>query len=188
VVDPASALADAVSVDRSSCVLASFSHVHALPRILLRVVSAGCALGAAGAGCHTPTIADTVDLGDHADTPEIALDEDTFHCVIQPLVITQYGCARGMGGESGSCHAAKSALRLIEVPSPASCQGGRVIGEPPAESVVNLEAVRTSVGLDAESSPLYRRPLGLDSHPRTIFGAGSAQAGLLRAWLDGASP
>jgi hypothetical protein len=168
--------------------LASFSQVHVISPIPVRAALLAWAVGSFGAACHTPTAADTIDLGDQADTPDITLDDDTFHCVIQPEVITQYGCARGNAGESGSCHAAKSALRLVEVPTSPRCQGGRVIGEPPAESLVNLEAVRSAVGLDADSSPLYRRPLGLDSHPRVVFDAKSAPAMALRAWLDGASP
>jgi hypothetical protein len=133
-------------------------------------------------------VADTVDLGDHADPPEVAIDEAAFHCVIQPQVLTAHSCSRGDAGEAGSCHGSKSALRLIAVPIAATCRDGRVVGQVPAESLVNLEAVRTTIGLDAESSPLYRRPVGLDSHPRIVFAASSEAARLLREWLNGASP
>lgn len=126
-----------------------------------------------------------MDLGDHPEPPELALDEDFFHCEVQPRVLTAQGCATGGAGESGSCHAARSALRLLEVESPTVCQGGRVIGGASRESVINLERVRASVGLDADASPLYRRPLGLDSHPRVIFAVDSEAAAVLRAWLDG---
>jgi hypothetical protein len=136
-------------------------------------------------GACTPTALDTVDLGDNPEPPDLALDESFFHCEIQPKVITMDGCAGGGAGESGSCHTARSALRLIEVPVPSLCQGGRLVGAASPESVVNFERVRTSVGIDADASPLYRRPLGLDSHPRAIFTSDSASAMLLRSWLDG---
>jgi hypothetical protein len=139
-------------------------------------------------GCETPTIGDTVALGDHFDAPEIALDENFFFCSIQPAVITKNSCARGQSGDADGCHAERSALRLIEVPSEARCQDGRVIGTPPAEAIVNLDRVRSSVGLDADSSPFYRRPLGLDSHPRVIFDARSPDAALIRQWLAGSNP
>jgi hypothetical protein len=137
------------------------------------------------ANACTPTAADTVDLGDNFDSPEIALDENFFHCEIQPNVITKSRCSEGGSGDGGGCHAAKSALRLVQVTSPARCQNGRVVGTPPAESEVNLERIRASVGPDADASPLYRRPLGLDSHPRVIFDARSPEATLLRQWLNG---
>lgn len=180
------------SVDRSTRSLASFSHVHD-PSLKSRIalgaaLALRAALAPATSGCGMPTVADTVQLGDHADTPEIALDEDFFHCVIQPEVITAFSCAGGASGESGSCHAAKSALRLVEVPAPARCQNGRVIGEAPAESLVNLDRVRTTIGPDAEASPLYQRPLGLASHPRVIFDANSKAAAALRMWLNGGAP
>jgi hypothetical protein len=137
-----------------------------------------------GAGC-TPTALDTIDLGDHPEPPDLALDEDFFHCEVQPKVLTAQGCATGAPGESGSCHMARSALRLLEAPTATICQSGRVVGGASRESTVNLERVRASVGVDADASPLYRRPLGLDSHPRAIFPADSEAAAVLRAWLDG---
>lgn len=149
----------------------------------LRIASLCSTIGIA-AGC-TPTALDTVDLGDHPEPPEIALDEDFFHCEVQPKVLTAFGCASGGPGESGGCHLSRSALRLVELPEPPSCQAGRVVGGPSRESQINLERVRTSVGVDADASPLYRRPLGLDSHPRAIFPADSPPATLLRSWLNG---
>ncbi|MDB4976103.1 MAG: hypothetical protein JWN48_4444 [Myxococcaceae bacterium] len=144
-----------------------------------------CALSAALAlGC-TPTLGDTVDLGDNPETPELSLDKNFFHCQIQPLVLTAQSCASGGPGEAGSCHAARSALRLVDVPVPSLCQNNRLVGNAAAESIVNLERVRSSVGADADASPLYRRPLGLDSHPRTIFTPDSQSALLLRMWLNG---
>jgi hypothetical protein len=135
-------------------------------------------------GC-TPTAIDTIDLGDNFEAPELTLDEDFFYCEIQPNVISAMSCAEGGSGDSGGCHAQRSALRLIPVNEPARCQDGRLIGAPITDAEVNLSHVRSSVGIDAESSPLYRRPLGLDSHPRQIFDAQSPQAALLRRWLSG---
>jgi hypothetical protein len=158
----------------------------------MRVVRAlGALCGASAAACTacTPTGLDTVDLGDNPEPPDLALDESFFHCEIQPRVIAAQGCASGAAGESGSCHMARSALRLVEVPVPSTCQAGRLLGSPSPESIVNFERVRTSVGVDADASPLYRRPLGLDSHPRAIFASDDEAATLLRAWLNGqASP
>jgi hypothetical protein len=133
----------------------------------------------------TPTAADTVDLGDNFDAPEIALDTDFYHCEIQPNVISSSSCANGGAGDGGGCHAQKSALRLVVVDTPTRCQDGRVVGAPSAESEVNLERVRAAIGPDAEASPLYRRPTGLDSHPRVIFDERSPEAELLRQWLNG---
>jgi hypothetical protein len=148
------------------------------------VLGIACATWLSWGAC-TPTALDTVDLGDNPEPPDLALDENFFHCEIQPNVITAQGCATGGAGESNSCHMARSALRLIQVPMPSLCQGGRLVGSASPESIVNFERVRTSVGVDADSSPLYRRPLGLDSHPRAIFTSDSASAMLLRSWLDG---
>lgn len=158
-----------------------------LPLVRRARLLAVCAAIAASA-CDTPTAVDTVDLGDNFEAPELVLDEDFFHCEIQPNVIAAYRCAGGDAGDGGGCHASKSALRLIEVPEPPRCQGGRVIGAPPSESEVNLERVRAAVGVDADSSPIYRRPLGLDSHPRAIFDARSEPAALLRTWLSQGTP
>jgi hypothetical protein len=141
-----------------------------------------------GAGC-TPTALDTVDLGDNPEPPDLSLDEDFFHCEVQPKVLSASGCASGGAGESGSCHLARSALRLVVVEMAPVCQAGRVVGGASRESILNLSRVRTSVGVDADASPLYRRPLGLDSHPRPVLTADSEAAALLRAWLNGrASP
>lgn len=129
-----------------------------------------------------------MELGDHPEPPERPLDEAFFHCEIQPNVLSAHGCAQGGAGESGSCHTARSALRLLEVPAASPCQAGILLGAPAAESLENLERVRASIGVDADASPLYRRPLGLDSHPRTIFSADSEAATLLRDWLDGRLP
>jgi hypothetical protein len=132
----------------------------------------------------TPTGLDTVDLGDNPEPAELTLDEDFFHCEVQPKVLTAQGCATGGAGESGSCHMARSALRLVEVPA-AACLNGSVVGGPSRESITNFERVRTSVGVDADASPLYLRPLALDSHPRMIFATDSEAATVLRTWLNG---
>lgn len=135
-------------------------------------------------GACTPTALDTVDLGDNPEPPELPLDEAFFHCEIQPRVLTAQRCAEGGAGDGGGCHLARSALRLIVVTSAPSCRAGLLLSPASAESQVNLARVRASIGLDAASSPLYRRPLGLDSHPRAIFAVGSPEASLLAEWLD----
>lgn len=132
----------------------------------------------------TPTALDTVDLGDNPEPLDLPLDEDFFHCEIQPNVLTRVGCATGAAGEAGSCHTARSALRLVVAPTPPVCQGGALVGAASPESLINFERVRTSVGVDADASPLYRRPLGLDSHPRMIFDENAEPARLLRDWLN----
>ncbi len=135
-------------------------------------------------GC-TPTSLDTVDLGDNPEPAQLSLDENFFHCEIQPNVLTAQGCASGGPGEGGSCHTARSALRLVEVSAPSLCQNGKLVGLPAPESELNFQRVSADVGIDADSSPLYRRPLGLDSHPRMVFSADSMPAMLLRQWLNG---
>ena len=59
-----------------------------------------------------------------------------------------------------------------------------VDGTPPSEYVRNFEAVQFTVQSDVLSSPFYRRPTGLDSHPRVIFPEGSECAELIAAWID----
>jgi hypothetical protein len=140
-------------------------------------------------GCVSEiTAADTVDLGDNFEAPDFALDEDFFHCVIQPEVITKFKCAAGAAGDGDGCHAARSALRLVEATDKPRCRDDRVVGAPPSASVVNLERVRVTVAGEAARSPFYRRPLGLDSHPRKIFDEGSAGADLIRQWINQGAP
>jgi hypothetical protein len=164
--------------------LASFFAVRTSVSQLRHAKLLAVGVAIAASACDTPTAADTVDLGDNFEAPELVLDEDFFHCEIQPKVITAYRCSAGDTGDGGGCHAQKSALRLIAVSEQPRCQAGRLIGAPPAESEVNLERARAVVGVDADSSPIYRRPLALDSHPRMIFDARSEPAALLRMWLS----
>ncbi len=141
------------------------------------------------AGCVSDvTATDTVDLGDNFESPDFALNEDFFHCVIQPEVITKFKCAQGGAGDGDGCHAARSALRLVEVDEPPRCSEGRVIGAPASESVVNLERVRATIAGEAAASPFYRRPLGQDSHPREIFEEDSEPADLIRQWINQGVP
>jgi hypothetical protein len=137
---------------------------------------------ASGAACGT------VDLGDNPEPPDIEVDEDYFHCEIQPKVLTEFRCATGAAGDGGGCHTERSALKLVEVPAAARCRDGRVIGAAPDESLTNLERVRITIGVDADSSPFYRRPVGLDSHPRQIFDESSEAAVSIRRWLDQGAP
>ncbi|MCA9582870.1 MAG: hypothetical protein KC416_13820 [Myxococcales bacterium] len=133
-----------------------------------------------GIGCST------VDLGDNFIAPERELDEDFFFCRIQPEVLAAQSCASGADGEGGSCHSARSSLRLSvdgETDAPPPCDDSRVTGDVPSSYRDNLEAVRFTVGTDALSSPLYRRAVGLDSHPRVIFAEDSAEAQLVAEWI-----
>ena len=145
------------------------------------------ALGAVAAllltGCTT------VDLGDNIVPPDLQLDEDFFFCRIQPEVITKNSCAAGGNGEGGSCHSARSALRLsedAEDDDPPACDADdKATGDVPQSYRDNLEAIRFTVQSDPLSSPLYRRPVGLDSHPRVVFDEASAEADLIVQWLTG---
>ncbi len=133
-----------------------------------------------GFGCST------VDLGDNFIAPDLALDEDFFHCRIQPEIIATHSCAGGGPGEGGACHGSRSALRLSiagESDPPPACEDGVLVETPPPSYEANLDAIRTSVQSDPLSSPLYRRPLGQDSHPRVIFSADSPEADLLVEWI-----
>ncbi len=136
----------------------------------------------AAAGCGT------VDPGDHFVPPEVRLDEDFFFCRIQPMVLTEYRCATGMGGEEGSCHDSRSALRLEAMadsePPPCDMEGN-VVSAVPLSYRRNLETSRVTVQSDAYTSPFYRRPVGLDTHPRKIFEEGSEPAELIVEWING---
>jgi hypothetical protein len=136
---------------------------------------------ALAAGCGT------VDLGDNIVPPDLMLDEGFFYCQIVPGCLERHSCAGGLAGEEGQCHTSRSSLRLIDtvaerVAAPA-CDGDELLGAPPPEYVQNLTAVRFTVQTDPLSSPFYRRPLGMDSHPRTIFGPDDACAALIRDWI-----
>jgi len=125
----------------------------------------------------------SVDLGSDVVPPEVVLDEETFVCVIQPEVLTRHSCASGEG-ESGSCHASRSALRLVDAPEEPPCNGeNQVIGSVPESYMRNFEAVRFAVQADPESSPLYLRPTGRAAHPRVIFGADDPAAELIASWI-----
>jgi len=136
------------------------------------------------AGC------DTVDLGDNFVPPDIQLDEDFFYCRVQPEVIAAQSCASGLAGEGGACHSSQSGLRL----DPAGetdlvpCTGDVVDSPVPTSYQDNLEAVRAFVYSDALSSPLYLRPVGMDTHPRIIFDASSPEAMLIIEWISGGGP
>lgn len=143
---------------------------HAVASLLL-TLSVGCG---------------TVDLGDNIVPPDLQLDEDFFYCEIQPNCLTVHSCAGGGAGEGGMCHSDRSALRLVEtMDPPPTCLDGMVTGGSlSADYVANFEAVRFTVQSDPLSSPFYRRPVGLDSHPRVIFGEGDACAALITEWIN----
>lgn len=128
-----------------------------------------------------------VDLGDNIVPPDLQLDEDYFYCVIQPQVITVHGCAGGMAGEGGMCHTDRSALRLVDtMDAPPECDetGAITGGSLSADYIANFEAVRFTVQSDPLSSPFYRRPTGMDSHPRVIFPESDPAAALIVDWIQ----
>lgn len=129
----------------------------------------------------------TVDPGDNFIAPDVMLSEDFFYCRIQPEVITANTCASGGAGEGGMCHSSMSALRLSEMAemvAPPSCMDGQATGPIPPSYMDNYMAVQLAVQTDALSSPFYRRPTGLDSHPRVIFAEGSPEADLIVDWIS----
>ena len=129
----------------------------------------------------------TIDPGDHIVPPDLQLDEDFFYCVIQPEVVTAKSCAGGIDGEGGMCHADRSSLRLVDtMDGPPECDetGAIVGGSLSADYIANYEAVRFTVQSDPLSSPFYRSPTGLDSHPRTIFAASDPCAELIFEWIN----
>ena len=128
----------------------------------------------------------TVDLGDNIVSPDLMLDEDFFYCRIQPEVIQASGCAGGGAGEAGMCHTSRSSMRLADttgVPPPV-CEADVVVGVVPPEYMQNFTAVQFTVQSDPLSSPFYRRPTGLDSHPRVIFPEGDPSADLISQWIS----
>ena len=149
-------------------------------RPVFRAALISCFALLALSGCRT------VALGDNFIPPDLMLDEDFFFCRIQPEVISPQGCASGGSGEAGQCHSSRSALRLSSMaeadPAP-SCDGDVLVGSPPLSYEANLNAIRTAVQSDPLSSPLYRRPLALDSHPRQIFDSSSPEADLISQWI-----
>ncbi|MEZ4256975.1 MAG: hypothetical protein R3A78_14900, partial [Polyangiales bacterium] len=92
-------------------------------------------------------------------------------------------------GEGGSCHSARSALRLstgAETDDPPECDADdRVTGTVPVSYEDNLNALRFTVQADPLASPLYRRPTALDSHPRKVIDEDGPEADLLLQWIAG---
>jgi hypothetical protein len=141
------------------------------------------ALAATATGC----VFDEVDRGDNFVPPDLSLDEDFFYCQIQPNVVSAQSCASGQAGEAGTCHSARSSLRLsvtAETDTPPACDAANVVtGTVPPSYQENFQAVQFTVQNDPTSSSFYRRPLGLDSHPRVIFDEASPEADLIRRWI-----
>ncbi len=133
----------------------------------------------------------TIERGDNIVPPDLALDEDFFYCRIQPEVLTPQTCASGAAGEGGECHSARSAMRLqvaAESDPPPTCDGNMVVSGVPQSYMDNYTAAQASVQTDPLSSPFYRRPTGLDSHPRMIFPEGSPEAMLIVEWIGSGGP
>jgi hypothetical protein len=147
---------------------------------------AALALALCCAGCETREngFVGSIDLGDDIIAPDVALDEETFVCRIQPEVLTRHSCATGMDGELGGCHDSRSALRLLATDEPPPCNAeGEIIDTVPDAYARNLEAIRFTVQADPESSPLYLRPIGRAAHPRRIFDSDDAAAELIAEWI-----
>ena len=154
---------------------------------LLILIAAGAAwLLAAASGCGT------VDPGDNFIAPDVMIDDEFFFCAIQPQVVTVHRCASGGAGEAGSCHSARSALRLDPAAEGAAAPActpapdyrltaGAVV---PPEYMTNFDRVQFTVQSDPLTCPFYRRPLAIDSHPRQIFGTESAEAQLIIDWIS----
>lgn len=137
-----------------------------------------------GAGCGV------VDLGDNIVPPANQLDEDFFFCQVQPNVITPQSCAVGIASDTGGCHTSQSALLLEDasgVAPPGCDESNRLLPGEVAPDVYqrNLTRVRFTVASDPMSSPFYRRPLGMDSHPRPIYVIGSPEEMIVRDWITG---
>lgn len=137
------------------------------------------------AGCTSTSdngLLGSIDLGSDIIPPDIALDEETFVCRIQPEVLTRHSCATGMNGES--CHSSRSAFRLIDVTDDPPCNAeNEITGSVPDDIERNFEAVRFVVQADPETSPFYLRPTGRAAHPRTIFGSDDPAAELIAEWI-----
>ena len=52
----------------------------------------------------------------------------------------------------------------------------------------NFQRVQFTLGPDFASSPINRRPTGMDSHPRVIFPISAAEAQLIRDWFATSGP
>jgi hypothetical protein len=144
---------------------------------------------AASLGFAAITACGTVDVGDNIVPPDLDIDEDFYYCVVQPQVVSAHRCASGGVGEMGMCHTQRSAMRLsadAETATPPNCASDRVVdpGSVPDSYRENLDVVRVFVQSDALSSPFYLRPVGLQSHPRTIFATTDPAAETIVRWLS----
>lgn len=149
--------------------------------VALCVVLGGC-------GAQDNGVSGTIRLGDDFVAPDLQLDESFFYCRIQPDVLTRHSCATGEAGDSGGCHDSQSALRLVDSDAPPPCDaGGVLVDDVPDAYRANFEAVGFSVQSDPLTSPLYLRPTGQASHPRTIFGEDDEAAQLIVEWISGAA-
>lgn len=137
----------------------------------------------------------TIELGENIVQPNTQLSEDYFYCFIQPDVVQAAGCATGMAGDTGGCHMSQSSLRLVDTTGTTrpSCTGSMDMASDvrlapgaivPPEYIDNFQRVQFTLGPDAESSPFYRRPTMMDSHPRVAVD--SAQEQLILNWFGSA--
>lgn len=162
----------------------SLTSIHTLwqsPQMGRLIAALGCIL--ALTGCET------VDLGDNFVPPDLRLDEDFFFCRIQPEVIAASSCASGMMGES--CHGDGASSYQLDPDGeidPSPCTDGVVTGPIPTSYQNNFTWTSPEVRSDPLSSPFYRHPVGISTHPRIIFDEGSPEAALIVEWITGGGP
>lgn len=147
----------------------------------------GAALGTALAlaaplalGCNT------VDLGENIVPPNVRVDEDQFYCEIAPQILAAHSCATGGTSEctGTTCHSSTSSFRLASMVTLPTCEDGSPVDSIDPELEDDFQSVQLFLGSDAVSSPFYRRPVNLDSHPCRVFDEGSAEADLIASWIE----
>jgi hypothetical protein len=132
------------------------------------------------AGCGT------IELGDNIVPPNVRVDEDRFYCEIAPQVLAARSCATGGTSEctGTSCHASTSSFRLSESPMLPRCEDGAPIDPIDPALSDDYRSVTLFLGSDARSSPFFRRPVRVDSHPCQVFSESSTEADLIADWIE----
>ncbi|GAB4215120.1 MAG: hypothetical protein OHK0013_40390 [Sandaracinaceae bacterium] len=132
------------------------------------------------AGCGT------IELGDNIVAPNVRVDEDRFYCEIAPQILAARSCATGGTVEctGTSCHASTSSFRLSEAPMLPRCEDGVPIDPIDPQLADDYRSVTVFLGSDARSSPFFRRPVRVDSHPCQVFSETSAEAELIANWIE----
>ena len=143
-------------------------------------------VAALAAVCTVVAGCGTLNLGDDIVPPDVQLDEDFFHCGSSPTSSRRTAARPEWEARWAPATPNRSALRLVATmdPPPECADGVITGGTVSTDSIANLEAVRFEVQSDALSSPFYRRPTGLDSHPRVIFPENDPAAQLIVEWIS----